>query len=1014
MRGRLAGATTLSILLLSAPDGRAATCPNQWLTSPAVRGSTLTCNDGDARCDVAGTANACTFEVQLCFGADDAQRAACSPRDVHQVRIVSRTRNTADTATEANEDAIYEALSGLGAVIAGACTNAGPKHGLACAQNTECDGPQQTDGVCKRTATFDPALHGTNRCTAPLQLSVPLRGAGSGYARDARRFKLAVDGGGVRALRLNCKPHSSASPQAYDVTERQVADPVYVPTVDQVTPLAFTVAADHGGPLTIGHPVEMQAQVDVQAEPFHSTLWYGLQDGAGNWCVIDHVAIDHLAAVYEDANKATLQALGADDGTPQPSLADCSKGHACADPTEQCLAFRRQVATTTSTYDPGSSDPNVSIPEQPEPGLPPSAVETQTVTSWLCATQAYAAAEVARAQNPPKFVTPADLAGNVAQRHLVGAVDELPASCAALVGAPGVTAWMTFDPEQETSFAQRPAFTPPAPPANPALDPEHEQAADALLAYLQRLPFTTPVVGVQADAGLDVDLRHLVTGSSVALVDQDDHPRGDLHVDAEYSLDGTPSPAQQAALPNATVSFHFTLQPVGDPRDGCTPPAASLDPVALQVVHTNADQTTADVDEEPVGNLALGTDHDKSFPLYLPPDVRQKVYGDWACWDHFDVTGCLTTNLPQSGAGTDDDCVTTDVILVRDDPPPGAVIEEAPPPDQFAQAASLILPLGANACDDSLFQQYADNMKKFYELENTVQITDFYTYDFAKWMWTSCTYPNKNGFWWNISDATRQKTFFERAKGFIEDCETRGKAACWNSWWYNNSPWNIDIAGYKNEFMPYFWNPYDLSKGAYPAFKNDPQGFTRGGFNFECAGIADGSVCSQINYDLAKVPELARNIRFVLQNQRFSDPLAAKISPYGSHRCLGRAYPSLQRVSVDEHGKPTTIADDDVFYTQYLTQVCNKGRYKAEADRIWQQIMSSCTYVSKPFADNGAGIYAGRFVPELYRTYDTGFKAGIKGVAEGGIVNDYLVSTNVGQFKLFPAQWDPKLGIHVT
>lgn len=995
----------LAALLLAPSEGRAGACRHGWLTSPPLRGSTLTCEDGDTRCDVGGVAHACTFELELCLNADPGTQAACSPRDVGQVRLAARKSGAVDGATAANEDALFDGLAGIGAFIDGTCTNPGPHQQQACTVNADCDTPGQGDGLCERVANFDPVLHGTNRCTGPVSVTVPLRARGSVYTRDVRRLKVRTDNGGVRTLRLVCRPPERTVSGAYDLTETtSVGDPIYVPTVDQITPVSLSVVADHGGPLMVGHPVEMKAEFDVQGEPFRSSLWYGLQDDGGNYCVIDHVPFDHLSAVYDDAHRATLDEFNQDDGTPQPSLADCERTHACGDPNEQCLAFQRRVRTTEAVYDPSNSDPNIRMPEQPLPGLPSGATETRTETSYLCATQAYAAAAVARAQNAPKVITPADLVGSVQQRHLLGAIDEVPAACAALVGSSNVTAWIAFDPESETQFAQRPDVTAPPPPPGTPLDPDHDVAQRAAVAWSQRLPFTTPIPGVLADAGLDVDFRHLVTGSSVALIDQEDHPKGDLHVDAEYSLDGVPTPAQQAALPGATVSFHFTLQPSGDPRDGCTPPAASLDPVALQIVHTNTDDTTTDVDDEPAPNLTVGAEHDKSFPLYLPPAVRDRIYGDWACWDHFDITGCLSTNLPQTGAGTNDDCATTDVILERDDPPAGAVIE-SPPPDQTLQAASLFQPLGANACDDNLFAQYAENMKKFYELSNTVQISDFYSYDFMKWIWGSCAYPGSSG-WWNIiTNAARQKAFFEHAKGFIEDCELRGGVRCYDSWYYNHSPWSLDLTGYRNTFIPYFWNPYNTSLGAYAGFKNDPQGATRSGFDFECAGIATGAVCSEIGYDLARVPELAGRIRDVLQNKRYSSPLAAKISPYGVGRCLDRAYPSLQRINVDEHGRTTVIPDDDVFYTQYLNKVCEKGRYKAEADRIWKQIMSSCTYVSRPFADSGAGIYAGRFVPELYRTYDTGYKAGIKGVAEGGIVNDYVVATPVQQFKLtFGAQ----------
>jgi hypothetical protein len=1006
----------LGWLVLSACPAQAAapSCSRQWLTAPALtRGSTLECDDGDPTCDLGSDPNSCTFRVGMCFNVDDPNLAACSPTDVHEARLVGRTRRRgSDPAGAEIQDVLYDALGGLGAQVAGVCTNVGPNKGAICAVNAGCNSPGQVDGNCERRATFEPPLHGLDRCTGAALVRVPLRNRGGGYSRDSRRLKVRVAGGGsFRSLRLLCNPKPVTPPRTYDVTETSSLDPAaYVPTVDQLTILSMTVQSDHGGPLTVGHPVEMRAEIDVQAEPFQSTVWYGLQNGDGDYCVIDHIAVEHLGAVYDLANRANLAASTHDDGIPTPSLTDCSVTRRCTAEGEDCIAFQRHVATETPVYDPSDSDPMHTAPHVPETGVPPTTAGVEVVTSYLCATQTWAASEVTRTKSVPKLLTPADLAGSVEQRHLVGATDELPAACANLVGDSDVTAWIAFDPEEETHFVQRPAFELPMAPPDAPLDAEHEQANQELSAYLQRLPVTAPIEAVHADPGLDVDFRHLTMGSSVTLVDMDDHPGGDLHVDAEYSLDGTPTPAQAAALPSAQVTFHFTLQPVGEPRDGCVPPAApALDEVPLQVVHTNADHTFVDVGDEPVTKLSLGTELDHSFPLYLTPDVRERVYGEWSCWEQFDVKGCLTTNLPQA-MGTTDDCVTTSVVILRDNPPEGAVIEPPPPEDgaglASARSASLLASIGASGCSDQLFSQYAENMKKFYELSNSVQITDFYTYDFLRWVWGTLTPGSAGDGLSYITNAERQKGYFNHVKSYLEECEAAGGGGCWTTWGFKNSPWAIDINNYQTKLLPYFWNAYGRSGAEnYLKFRNDPQGYTRGGFNYECAGIATGAVCSEINYDLARVPELATKIRNVLVNRRLTDPLAAKISPYGVGRCLDRAYPALKRVSVDDYGRTTIIPDDDAFYTQYLNQVCEKGRYKAEADRIWNQIASSCTFVARPFADSGAGIYAGRFVPELYKSFDTGFKAGIKGVVEGGIVNDYIVATPVQQFKLiFGAQ----------
>lgn len=997
------------VLLPAATASAAApSCYPRWSTAPALtRGSTLACDDGDASCDLGSDPHSCTFRVGMCFNVDDPTQAACTLSAVTSASLIGRARKRGvDPLGAANHDALYAALSGLGADVVGTCVNAGPARGSVCETNVECDtATGLADGDCERRATFTPPLQGIGRCTSAAEVKVPLRARGARWARGARRVKVRVKGGrGFRSLRLVCNPAPAAEP-GYDLPEQSSVTPAaYVPSVEQLTVASLSVQGTHGAALQIGHPVVMRAELDVQAEPFQSTLWYGLQNGDGEFCVVDHVALDHLAAVFDLATRANLAAVTENEGASQPSLTDCSASRFCAVAGEQCIAFRRQVATESVAYDPNDGDPNDRLPhEQPE-GMPPTTVGTRIETSHLCATHAWAAAEVARRQTAPTQVTPADLAGTVEQRHLVGATGALPASCAALVGASDVSAWIAFDPEGQTRFVARPEYELPELPEDGALDPATQQANQDMAAYAQRLPTTVPVPEVEADGGLNVDVRSMTTGSSVMLVNVDDKPGGDIHVGAEYSLDGTPTPEQAAALPGAELRFGFTIRPTGDPRDGCVPTEAiTLDPMPLLVVRPTEDFGFTHVAEERVTNLRLGASHDRSFPVYVPPDVRERLYGeDWGCWDQFEVRGCMTTTLSQET--TDDDCATTGVVVLRNRPPDGAVIEEPPVPEEElagARAARAVAAIGAPGCDDSLFQQYAENMKKFYELQNGVQITDYYTYDFARWLWGTLTPGTAGDGLSYITNAERQKAYFAHVKEYLEQCEILGGSGCWNVWAFKNSPWMIDIRDYQTKLLPYFWNAYGRSGAEnYLKFKNDPQGHTRGMFNYECAGIASGSICSQINYDLALVPELARNIRNVLAARRPSDPLAAKISPYGAHRCLDRGYPALQRVSIDANGKPTAIPDDDAFFTQYLNQMCEKGRYKAEADRIWSQIQSSCTYIARPFPDSGSTVTRGTLVADLYKSYDTGFKAGLKGVVEGGILNDYAIQTTTGQFKL--------------
>ena len=788
----------------------------------------------------------------------------------------------------------------------------------------------------------------------------------------------------------------------------------YRPVVDLWNIQTFAVTTDHGGPLMVGHPVHLHVEVDVQAQPYQTDAWYGLQSADGQqFCVIDHVAIDHLGAVYAAAERANTTPPESD--VPPPSLTPCDQGQVCA-AGETCTPFTSQSIDGQAPTIDKLSDPNAPVPHTTETGPAPADAPVVTQTTYLCATPEW----VAHAAAQPRWVTPADLAGTVRQVDAFGAVDELPVACAALAGQSGVTAWVAFDPEESTQFAQRPALPqyhadPDAGPtatvddAGSTWDPAHVAENDAARAFAQRLAMTAPVGIVLADAGLDVNLRTLSTGSSVVTLHDGPHPGGDFHVDLDYSLDGKPTPDQQAALTGAQVKLHFTLVPVGAPRLGCTPTDGNDpgEPMPIEIVHAENGQGT-EVAEEPLANLALGVEHDRSFALTLPTDVRQAVFQSWACWDKFAVQACETTTLPETTMAQPDDCVSTSVIFLRETPPPDA--EMVDDPLKLPPPPAPLPPPPATGCDSGLLKTYADLMKKHYELENGMNVADFYTFDIVHWM-GSKMYPPGWGPGHYITEWTRWGNYMNHLKSFLQDCEAKGNKECWTVWGYKNSPWNIDVAHYQNKFIPYFYNVWDGSSGNYQRYKRDAQLFVKEWFAYDCPGIATGSICSEINYDLTRVPELAARIKDVLTKRKFTDPLAPKIRSTEIKRCILNSYESFERMQIDANGAMQIIPDDEVFFTSYLTHVCTKGKYKADADKVWQQVVTTCNNVAKPFPDSGTGISTGRFIPELYKTYDSGYKLGVKGVAEGGILNDYAVNNATGAFKLqFGAQGRIYLG----
>ena len=798
----------------------------------------------------------------------------------------------------------------------------------------------------------------------------------------------------------------------------------YVPVVDQWNVQTFSVSSDHPGPLMVGHPVRLRVEVDVSAQPYRTDAWYGLKSADDKtFCVIDHVAIDHLGAMFEAAER--LHSIPPASDVPEPSLQDCHGGATC--PTgETCTAMQTQAIDGTAPDIAALKDPNGQVAQVAETGDAPPAATTHTDTVYVCATPEW----VQRTRSPPAWVTPGDLAGTVHQLEMFGAEDEVPAACAPLVGQSGVTAWVAFDPEELTLFAQRPATpayhltdatdagsTDVPTPGDAAWTPDQFQSTEAQRAFAERLPVSVPVT-VVADAGLDLDLRTLTTGSSVLTVNASPRPAGDLLVELAYSLDGQPTPAQVAALQNADVQIHATLVPVGAPRAGCTPTEGldPGDPMPLEMVHADATAGAAStgsfVYAEPLHKLAPGVQHSQPLMLEFPSEVRQVLTEQWACWDRFEVQACATSTLPESEMPQDDNCAATQVLLLRESPPVDAEILDDPftlPPPPLPP------PPPPATCDQSLLKQYGDLMKKHLELENAMHISDYYTFDIVDWM-GSKVYPPGFGPGRYITDWNRWKMYMAHLKSFLTSCEQQGEQKCWETWGYKYSPWDIDLYQYQKEFIPYFYNPWagithiinfggtEISvtgkQGHYQRYKTEPQAFVRDWFSYDCPGIETGTICSEIGYDLTKVPQLAARIRDVVVNKKVNDPLMFKFRSTEPRRCLNNSLSPLRRISVDAAGKVTEIPDDNTFYTTYLTHVCTKGKYKAEADKVWAQIVSQCSNVAKPFPDSGTGISTGRFVPELYKVYDTGYSLGVKGVAEGGILNDYAVDNASGAFKL--------------
>ncbi len=773
----------------------------------------------------------------------------------------------------------------------------------------------------------------------------------------------------------------------YDLTSPERDLPTYVAKVDTLDIQAIDLASPRGGPLYVGHPVHLTARLDVLGEPFHASLYYGLETDDAH-CLVGEGDLSHLPGYFDDAERASVAAASkANDEVPTPSLATCDPGAPACAGGEQCLAFREESAL---------APPPAQLPDPvdagtdaigPEPATGPELATTVVVSR--CATQAWAERAAYRAKHPGGDLTPADLAGSKRAEHSVDESTPLPASCRPLIGKPNLRTWLAFDPEGKTAFSGR---------TLPAAD---RAASTEDRAFTSRLP-TSEVdepVRLADDPGLDVQLESISLSSALTELKSVDPAGGDFMLDTQVSVDGLATPEQLTALKTGTVTYGAKIRPLGSPRAGCTPsvPSPALDAVLLDIVTPQGG--TPNYSSSVTSKLhAENVEVSHALPLHYPSALRTKMStGEWACWDDFAVDVCLTSNVQQNsapGEGTEDDCATTGIKVSRVSPDIGPVsspISSTMPP---------VLAKFVNGCDESKFRTYVDAVNKWRALENSAHVTDTRIYDFGKWMTASIWYapyqPDRG--WRDMlgEGGSRRSGYHQYLEGCV-NASTAGGAIDWSNWFCKYSPWNINYGDYKSVLVPYFWNNYQ-------ALRNDPIANTRSGFNFECAGIASGAVCSTINNDPNRVGELAARIRKLLERPwDHSDPLNDLMSPNGRSRCLGRALPALVPYKVAADGTvnmSSEPADYDRFYNEYLPQVCEKGRYKAVADAAWADIAASCTYVSKPFSDSGSGIYAGRLVPEMYKTYETGTLGGLKAVVEGGVVNDYVINSNVNQFFL--------------
>ena len=386
--------------------------------------------------------------------------------------------------------------------------------------------------------------------------------------------------------------------------------------------------------LYVGHPVSLTARVLVEAEPFDAPLFFGLASGDRH-CVVGEVGLEHLTEYFEAAARANqaiaTHAAALDAG----SLADCAADHAGCGDDEECVGLIGAV--TPEGYDPDAPvDPDAEF-VVPTDDAPPVGGEATTV--WQCMRPAYAGNLAAASETAPLVITPADLAGSVELEYALHGETIVPEACAALAGAADVVAWASFDPDWLTHFPARVGGQDEthtdldeAPGEDAELDLDADREARAFAA---RESLSVTVGALAVDPGVDIELRHLTTGSAVVALHEDVAQPWDFDVTVELSVDGKLDAEHEAALADAREDFTFTLRPFGDARGGCEAGEA----VDLAAAPLAIDDPEGHDDGDEVVELHVArTIEEHGFALHIASPVRERVVsGDWSCWDRFEV-----------------------------------------------------------------------------------------------------------------------------------------------------------------------------------------------------------------------------------------------------------------------------------------------------------------------------------------------------------------------------------------
>ncbi len=777
--------------------------------------------------------------------------------------------------------------------------------------------------------------------------------------------------------------------------------PDYRGVVDRLELLDLSVVQPDGASdLYVGHPVELEARVLVEAEPFDAPLYFGLSSGDKH-CLLGEVGIEHLTDYFDAAARAN-QAVASHAAAVSPgSLTDCSADpDACAQ-DEECVGVVGAVAP--EGYDPDAAlDAEVELPPEAdvEGGEPP--------TLWQCMRPTYAANIVAASESAPLVITPADLTGSVELEYQLHGEAIVPEACAPLAGAADVVAWVSFDPDWLTSYPARIGSQDEThtdqddPGATADVDFEVERETRAFAA---RETLNVSVGSLHADPGVDVELRHLTTGSAVVALHEDVVQPWDFEVNAELSVDGKLDAEHEAALATMTERFSFTLQPFGEPRADCSAEGVDRTAAALGI----DDAEGHDHDAEVLDLHVERTVENHGFALHIAGPLRERVVaGDWSCWDRFEVEGCFTTDLDEAdapGLGTDNNCARLAIRVERVLPDPEApnAVPKDDLPDQEEEFDFRTGALSTGGCNQDLLEEYTAQMKRYFELERSVKITNWYTMDYSRFLartgvgdnWDYAPYNLPRGwFAGHIARSPWVGGHLYNCTQYFEQHGVVGGDQCWHINVINN-----DVQAYRR--LRRYYLSDDGRGGDYIGFRADPFTHTNNWFQYMCQGIHSGTVFNSWSVD---------TLKSWWDRWRHDDPIHAQYDVTqrptqtylaggsGGARCARSGLYMLQRYRIDEHGKFIAIADDGAFFSEYLPRIREKAAAKKRADEIWRQLVDSCTSVSTP-AWSSEMIAQTRLAPALYPSKAVSFGS-VNFGAEGGLLNDALVNKVTGEFVL--------------